>query len=82
MKTLQEIKDEVAYYHDYKNWAEVDGDFGRNDYFMIDEVAKRYAEEALKEAAERAPWAGDCEVSKVCKSKIESSILNIIKELK
>ena len=95
MKTLAEIKDEVAYYHDYKNWAEVDGDFGRNDYFMIDEVAKRYAEEALREAAKKATMIINRK-GKILSTKYiawiandgdhseidKSSILNIIKELK
>ncbi len=88
MKTLSEIKDEVAVNNEYADWCQIDMTENSDleceaiKATMLDEVAKRYAEEALKEAAERAPWAGDCEVSKVCKSKIESSILNIIKELK
>ena len=76
MKTLLEIKDEVAQNHEYKNWAEVDGDFGRNDYFMIDEVAKRYAEETLQSLLDKSfPLSGQRVVD-------IDDILNTIKELK
>lgn len=77
MKTLQEIKDEVAYYHDYKNWAEPEEDFGSEDYKMIDEVAKRYAEDVLKEVISKAYIMSDS------KQRVDLiDILNIIKELK
>ena len=83
MKELQEIKNEVAKEKHYGDWgclmaADVFGAGCVNDD-LIDEVAKRYAEEALREAAKRA----EAEDNSDCPPTVEKdSILNIIKELK
>lgn len=55
MKTLLEIKDEVAQRDCGYNWDEAIYSYNIpiHDY-QVDEVAKRYAQEALKEAAEKA----------------------------
>lgn len=55
MKKLQEIKDEVAIEHGYDSFEQLDDQntfsYDHETPFILDEVAKRYAEEALKEAA-------------------------------
>lgn len=62
MKDLQTIKDEVVIQYDKNDWKDVlrDYEYGMGvskliDFeSLMDEVAKRYATEALKEASERA----------------------------
>ena len=99
MKTLLEIKNEVAQKHEYADWFAIENEEGsqaENDSVkasMIDEIAKLYAEEALKEAAERASIryssCGDpmtCGCQGTCEypnSFIDKkSILSLINELK
>lgn len=57
MKTLEEIKDEVAQEYGWKNWSSCYGEDGITNS-IINEVAKRYAKEvamqALKNASENA----------------------------
>ncbi|HEY9363867.1 MAG TPA: hypothetical protein VIQ00_11430 [Chitinophagaceae bacterium] len=96
MKTLQDIKDEVAK-ENGTEWNELLSDYGDNsddiqDY--TDEVAKRYAEEALREAAERSrfiyydydtnekTFSELRQAGKDCYQIDKDVILNIIKELK
>lgn len=47
MKTLQEIKDEVAREDNYSEW-EVIGELGVSDWH-VEEIAKRYAKEVAKQ---------------------------------
>ena len=54
MKTLQEIKEEVAAEIGYKDWSEFTLDFGEPDSEIerqMGDVAKRYAEEAIDQCA-------------------------------
>lgn len=98
MKALSEIKDEVAEAAGYKNWdflMYTFAGFGAHVQPYTDEVANRYAEEALKEAAEKATMIISYK-GKILSTKHigwiandgdhseidKSSILNIIKELK
>lgn len=48
MKTLQEIKDEVAIEDGYTSWEQV-GAMGVSDW-IVDEIAKRFALEVAKES--------------------------------
>jgi hypothetical protein len=60
MKTVQEIKDEVARHHGFNEWADLIAVHYKAGFTMahlndiIDNAMKAYAEEALMEAAERA----------------------------
>ena len=77
MKTLQQIKDGVAKEHGTE-WNELMSDRGGNpddiqDY--TDEVAKRYAEEVIKEAASKCIEDGNPISAKYY-------ILDIVNELK
>lgn len=85
MKTIKEIKDEIAK-------VKYDSSFNQAmtfmhkidfDYFM-DAVAKRYAEEAIKECAIRSTATADYYRGRFTGDAIvnQDSILNIIKELK
>lgn len=89
MKTLLEIKDEVVKVYSYSDWDEFKK-LTRNistdkTYVILDIVAKRYAEEALKEAAEiienKEYNAWDKTSIKEAEGT-KQSILNLIKELK
>lgn len=59
MKTLSEVKNEIAQKEGYDNWEDVCALVNEDmepviiDYGLVDEVAKLYAEEALKELSER-----------------------------
>lgn len=53
MKTLEEIKDEVAQEHGWKNWSSCYGEDGITNS-IINEVAKRYAKEVAREALKNA----------------------------
>lgn len=90
MKTLSEIKDEVAVKNEYADWAQIDMTDNSDcecdaiKAMMLDEVAKRYAKEAIKEAAEKAQLKYDGRDTDYCcgYSVDTSSILKLIKELK
>ena len=81
MKTLSEIKDEVAVNNEYADWAQIDMTENSDiecdaiKATMLDEVAKRYAEEAIKECAKIA-------ILKQEDKSYGESILSLIKELK
>ena len=85
MKTLQEIKDDVAEKAGYKNWDFFLYTFsGANLAIVIklnNEVAKRYAEEAIKVAAENAT-VEDPEFCEGYPMVDKSSILDLVNELK
>lgn len=72
MKTISEIKDEVALekYDCHFKLAFACMDKNKMDYFM-NEVAKRYAEEALKECHEKVFYPAD--------KRVISTILNKLK---
>lgn len=53
MKTIQEIRDEVAKEIGFKNWVNMIHIYDGVTTSVTDAVAKRYAEEALKEAHSR-----------------------------
>ena len=82
MKTLEEIKNEYAINmvgSTYKDWDEMEAaleQVGCKDWTIsrMHEVAKRYAEAALREAANKVWYEGHTD--------FKEKILNIIKELK
>lgn len=81
MKTLNEIKDKVAEQSGYENWdllLYAFAGFGSQIQPYNDEVAKLYAEEALKAAAEIPSCYTNIDETLEEKSKIR----NLIKELK
>ncbi len=87
MKTLSQIKDEVAKESGYKTWDLLHyafAGFGAQIELFSDKVAKRYAEEAIKVCAERAIASVDDNNNFFNQNAIvdKQSILNIIKELK
>ena len=49
MKTLEEIKDEVAQEYGWKNWSSCYGEDGITNS-IINEVSKHYAKEVAREA--------------------------------
>ncbi|KUY28052.1 hypothetical protein [Elizabethkingia ursingii] len=53
MKTLEQIKDEVAKEHDYNNYNDMIDHFEIPEY-MVDKVAKRYAREVAQASLEKA----------------------------
>ncbi|MCW8309633.1 hypothetical protein K7A41_00130 [Sphingobacterium sp. InxBP1] len=59
MKTLQEIKDEVAIEDGYTSWEQV-GAMGVSDW-MVDEIAKRFALEVAKESLRNAAENAEAE---------------------
>ncbi len=72
MKTLKEIKDEIAKEHMQENWSNLMHKYGGVGDTIIDEVSKRYAEECVKASLEKA---GDMvEESEVYEGK--ESIIN------
>lgn len=80
MKTIQEIKDEVAAEGGYKTWDLLHyafAGYGKQIERFSDKVAKRYAEEALREAAEIRH-----EFSYGIVAIDKKSVLNLLKELK
>lgn len=79
MKTINEIKDEVAMDHGYKDFYTMQFPYDMVCEEDINEIAKRYAEEALKEAANCVSgWPSKPKTE----SEIEESILSLINELK
>lgn len=58
MKTLEQIKNEVAVEREYDSWGEIPWGYETEGDDIINEVAKRYAKEvaraSLKNAAENA----------------------------
>lgn len=77
MKTLQEIKDEVAKDFDYASFTTL-YNLDEVSNAVIDELMQRYAIEALKEASKRVSgWPSHTKTE----SEIEDDILNIINEL-
>lgn len=83
MKTLAEIKDEVARENGKPNWDELLYWGSSSDGFefpsAIDQVAKRYAEQALDAAVEELNFERYCENSSW--GRTETSILKIKDEL-
>ncbi len=71
MKTLQEIQNEVIKENDCEEWDYIH----RLQSTYVDEVAKRYAQEALKEAAEKARTKTNNERTSIVVDK--ESITNI-----
>ena len=53
MKTLQQIKDYVAYKHGWKDWKSC-LEYGGETEEIIDEIAKLYAKEVAMEALKNA----------------------------
>lgn len=53
MKTLEEIKDEVAQGRNFKDWDECYSGNWSTD-FMIDKIARLYAKEVAREALKNA----------------------------
>lgn len=96
IKTLQECKDEVAKRHSYPTWQELCklGNHDGTPDKWIDEVSILFAEEALREAAEKADTVyADSMTGEIYGHTYPSgfdvalvvdkeSILSIIKELK
>jgi len=78
MKTAEEIRNEVAKGIGYKDWNEL---YQKSFVYpeIVDKVAKRYAEEALKEAALKFDLGSSSDGRS--RNSMES-ILNLIKELK
>lgn len=82
MKTLLNVKDEVAQEFGYGDWDE---SYLWDDVTnsMIDEVAKRYAAEAIQEAADRARTKKTGNSGSYYDASVDKqSILNLINELK
>lgn len=104
MKTLPEIKNEVAQHYSKRSWDEMNAyDFeygvGASKIYtseeLMDIVAKQYAAQALKEAAERVTMIVERDDEVITKKQLgwiaedgdcieinKESILNLIKELK
>lgn len=58
MKALDEVKEELAHEYGFKSWRDMYLYTDLPGDALIDEVAKRYAAEALKEAIERLAFGG------------------------
>jgi len=78
MKTLQEIKNEMANRYGYNDYAYMAKSVLDLNDPINDEIAFAFATEALKEASERASMEPDGMALQVNKQ----SILDIIEELK
>lgn len=80
MKTLNEVKDEVARSYGF-TWEEI-----LNIDLIVDQmvtkVAKRYAEEAIKECAERAKAYNQVPRAYSDAAVDKESIMDVIQELK
>lgn len=84
MKTTSEIMNLVAISEGYTDWNNM---YQRGFIYpsIVQEVAKRYAEETLKEAAEKAKIKAKYNLSPGFMDQYgvdKDSILNLIKELK
>lgn len=78
MKTIKEIKDEVAKENGWEDWDQLSYRETIGDWW-IHKVAEKYAEEVIKECADRATaYLGFDDKPTVSKK----SILDIINELK
>lgn len=83
MKTLSEIKDEIAKSHGYKSFYEMQFPYDMVCEEDINLIAKHYAEEALKEAAKRAKINKTGNSGSYLDASVNrQSILNLIEELK
>lgn len=53
MKSIEQIKDEVAVKHNFKRWKDTMHDIGRRSLIkMMEEVSTEYAKEACKQQRE------------------------------
>lgn len=83
MKTLDQIKDDLAHEYGFKTWRDMYLYTLISADKLIDEVAKRYAAEAIQEAADRARTKKTGNSGSYYDASVDKqSILNLINELK